>query len=376
MPGAPAPVRKPRVDYYVALGVPRTATAAELKRAFRAKALEHHPDKNPTRVKEATEAFKLVAEAYSVLRDDQLRVAYDCGGCAGDTDAAPWPWTQARSFNMGRAMDLFRDVFGEDVAAGLARAAETMAPKVQAAAAPITSALATAADLCSKAEVVREAMAAGLGTMAADADEEVESWVRAEEHCNARLATCRERLQDHEAMCRAERDCTQACLDQALDGALRASIRTATGMVVLALSPLLLYWRLTEVAVALRALALLAAIDFTMLLWAVYLWRNLLQERRARLEAEQRLALQGDLLKSKVQEAQRAAAAAREHLSDARGVAARAREELATAEREGASLGGAVRVGLHLCGKLVRRASGTAARQHGLLEGVIGPGGW
>ena len=63
-------------DYYEVLGVSKTATAEEIKKAYRKKAMEFHPDKNPDN-KEAEAKFKEAAEAYDVLKDDNKRAAYD-----------------------------------------------------------------------------------------------------------------------------------------------------------------------------------------------------------------------------------------------------------------------------------------------------------
>lgn len=69
-------------DYYEILGVTRTATDAELKRAYRQLAVQHHPDKNPDDP-HAEEKFKEAAEAYAVLSDAQKRSAYDRFGHQG-----------------------------------------------------------------------------------------------------------------------------------------------------------------------------------------------------------------------------------------------------------------------------------------------------
>ena len=68
-------------DYYEVLGVPRTATADEIKKAYRKKAVQFHPDKNPGN-KEAEDKFKEATDAYSVLSDVDARAKYDQYGHA------------------------------------------------------------------------------------------------------------------------------------------------------------------------------------------------------------------------------------------------------------------------------------------------------
>lgn len=63
-------------DYYAVLGVPKTATAEEIKKAYRKLAVQYHPDKNQGN-KAAEEKFKEIAEAYNVLGDEQKRKEYD-----------------------------------------------------------------------------------------------------------------------------------------------------------------------------------------------------------------------------------------------------------------------------------------------------------
>jgi molecular chaperone DnaJ len=69
-------------DYYQVLDVPRSSNTDEIKKAYRQKALQHHPDRNPGD-KEAEEKFKEAAEAYSVLCDPQKRSIYDRYGHEG-----------------------------------------------------------------------------------------------------------------------------------------------------------------------------------------------------------------------------------------------------------------------------------------------------
>ena len=69
-------------DYYEILGVTRTSTEVEIKRAYRSLAVQHHPDKNPDDPA-AEDKFKEAAEAYAVLSDAQKRASYDRFGHQG-----------------------------------------------------------------------------------------------------------------------------------------------------------------------------------------------------------------------------------------------------------------------------------------------------
>lgn len=67
-------------DYYSVLGVSKTASDDEIKKAYRKAALQWHPDKNPNNKEHAEAMFKEVAEAYEVLSDGGKRRLYDAGG--------------------------------------------------------------------------------------------------------------------------------------------------------------------------------------------------------------------------------------------------------------------------------------------------------
>jgi len=67
-------------DFYEVLGITRTSTDDEIRKAYRKLAIKWHPDKNPGNQAEATEKFKLISEAYEVLSDPAKRKEYDYGG--------------------------------------------------------------------------------------------------------------------------------------------------------------------------------------------------------------------------------------------------------------------------------------------------------
>ncbi len=96
-------------DYYEVLGVEKTATADEIKKAYRKKAIQYHPDKNPGD-KEAEEKFKEAAEAYEVLSDPQKRQRYDQFGHAGVGGAGGFGGGQGMS--MEDIFSQFGDIFG------------------------------------------------------------------------------------------------------------------------------------------------------------------------------------------------------------------------------------------------------------------------
>ena len=97
-------------DYYEVLQVPRNASKEQIKKAYRKKALEYHPDKNPGN-KEAEEKFKEAAEAYGVLSDENKKARYDQFGHAGLGGAG------SGGFGGGMTMDdifsNFGDIFGD-----------------------------------------------------------------------------------------------------------------------------------------------------------------------------------------------------------------------------------------------------------------------
>ena len=102
-------------SYYEILGVEKNATADEIKKAYKKKAIQYHPDRNPGN-KEAEEKFKEAAEAYSVLSDPDKRQRYDQFGKAGVSGAAGNGGPFGGGFGGGMSMDdifsMFGDIFG------------------------------------------------------------------------------------------------------------------------------------------------------------------------------------------------------------------------------------------------------------------------
>lgn len=100
-------------DYYEILGVPRTASLDEIKKAFRDAAMKWHPHKNPGN-KEAEQKYKDAAEAYSVLSDETKRRKYDQFGHAGLGDN-PGP---DFSGGFGNLDDILSSIFGSAFGGG------------------------------------------------------------------------------------------------------------------------------------------------------------------------------------------------------------------------------------------------------------------
>jgi curved DNA-binding protein len=116
-------------DYYEVLGVPRTATADEIKRAYRQLARTHHPDLQPAAERsKAAERFKEINEAYEVLSDAAKRSRYDAvgAGYTSGTDFTPPPGGEWRTTTTGPGewedvsdfSDFFASLFGRSAGRG------------------------------------------------------------------------------------------------------------------------------------------------------------------------------------------------------------------------------------------------------------------
>ncbi len=96
-------------DYYDILGVDRSASESEIKKAYRRKAKQYHPDKNGD-----PEKFKQVSEAYDVLGDKTKKQNYDqFGNADGDPFSAFRGGSRRNPFGSGDFSDMFNEIFGQ-----------------------------------------------------------------------------------------------------------------------------------------------------------------------------------------------------------------------------------------------------------------------
>ena len=108
-------------DYYEILSVPKNASDAAIKKAYRKLAMQYHPDRNPGKEKWANEKFKEINEAYGVLGDPQKRKQYDQFGTVGNIgDIFGSPFTTTTFEEMmkdfggaGLRFDFLDDIFGD-----------------------------------------------------------------------------------------------------------------------------------------------------------------------------------------------------------------------------------------------------------------------
>src|SRR5690606_36112320 len=103
-----------KTDYYEILGISKSATADEIKKAYRKMAIKYHPDKNPDD-KEAEAKFKEAAEAYEVLSNPEKKSRYDQFGHQAFEGAGGFG---GGGMNMDDIFSQFGDIFGSAFGGG------------------------------------------------------------------------------------------------------------------------------------------------------------------------------------------------------------------------------------------------------------------
>src|SRR5450432_254751 len=104
-------------DYYEILGISKSGTADEIKKAYRKVAMQFHPDRNPGD-HTAEEKFKEAAEAYEILSDPDKRAQYDRYGHSSFASGRGVGFS-THNMNMEDIFSQFGDIFGDDVFGGL-----------------------------------------------------------------------------------------------------------------------------------------------------------------------------------------------------------------------------------------------------------------
>src|ERR1700754_2252027 len=100
-------------DFYEILGVSKTASQDEIKKAYRKVAMQHHPDRNPGD-KASEEKFKEAAEAYEILSDTDKRAQYDGVGHQAFGPGRGNGFLSGGGMNMDDIFSQFGDIFGDE----------------------------------------------------------------------------------------------------------------------------------------------------------------------------------------------------------------------------------------------------------------------
>jgi len=406
-------------DYYGVLGVSATATASELRQAYRRQALLHHPDKNPHRVTEATEAFKQVAEAYEVLRSAKSRAAYDRGrhfqqdfadrGDSCEADCKAGAWTRSHSeFSFGRAKDLFREVFGDEfvcnvekvaqacephlreagcrakevaracephlreagsrakevseaVAAATASAVDktikVAGPRLQTAASATACAVEGAVNRCSNSAPVKSAVGAGLAKAESEAWDDVLFWQGVVSKRAEVTDAAQVRLRDLEKDCEKQRKSRRLQIELLRDTAVNSGMCTLAGIFILVVAWLFMEWFQRGYLPLAAGLFEVCLVVRTLAHCSSYSNACDTDAQCLRIEQQGRFRLTSDVAvaKRRLQEAQHEVA---KSAADAEAL----REDKAMVDRDGVSISSVATVGLHC----IRRLTYTPAQRRSL----------
>jgi len=347
-------------DYYAVLHIKPTADAEEIRKAYKELALRYHPDKNLENVLEATEMFQLVSQAFSVLKDPAQKELYDerrrseheppsakgthesCWSKADSCDSLNGTRSFRRSssnasFGLDHARGLFHEVFGREVAQGLANA-------------------------IGKAPVFVDTVKFGLSKVTTEAEFHISLRLQAESACREAVEEKRAAVREFEARCNLEQQERLHILKMARRSVAKASI--AVVFVLLICIALVTACTIGDDPIFFQggvflSVVVVVVLVFFVCLTFVMLWRTVSRVWHVRRLSrdndgiDDRNAMAADTLRRGMYRAEQKLEVAQRELASARDAAKQAKRKVASVERDGASLHDAMQLGQRLWDRLI-----------------------
>mmetsp|Transcript_28062 Transcript_28062/g.74147 ORF Transcript_28062/g.74147 Transcript_28062/m.74147 type:complete len:333 (-) Transcript_28062:220-1218(-) len=315
-------------DHYVVLGVSHTASAAQLKKAYREVATRYHPDlADPDKETEMTRKFERAERAYMILKDPLLRADFDQS--VGYVSRGSRSNSRSSSVDFGRSASFTSDSGGSLSFLPLA--------------------------------VPSAVVATGLGGVVSDKERTFEAKQEAEEHFRSKVESSVQQLRESEDRCIADQEEREKKEKAANNAAMRASIAATVGLlitvVLICRESMLQNEQLSQVWKDLVGVLAVTSVEVFLITCAV--WR-LLRNRRLRRDFEQteeRDATAIEALRKTAIKAQLKWDTAKRDLENAREACLSAHSDVAVVEREGVSFHQAVKVGRHYMQRLSSAAS-------------------
>jgi len=308
-------------DHYVVLGVPHTATAAQLKKAYREVATRYHPDlADPDKETEMTRKFERAERAYMILKDPLLRADFD----------QSVGYSRSRSNSRSSSVDIGRS----------------------------NSFTSDSGSISFRPSAV---VATGLGNVVSDKERTLEAKQEAEEHFRSKVESIVQHLRESEDRCIADQEERGKKEKAAKNAARRASVAATVGLfitvVLIGRESMLENDELSQVWKDLVVVLAVTSVEVFLITCTV--WR-LLRNRRMRRDfelIEEREANAIEALRKTAMKAQLKWDTAKRDLEDAREACLSAHSDVAVVEREGVSFHQAVKVGRHYIQRLSSAAS-------------------
>jgi curved DNA-binding protein CbpA len=326
-------------DHYVVLGVPHTANAAQLKRAYREVATLCHPDlADPDKETEMTKKFDRASRAYEILKDPLLRASFDqsVGYTSNYSRSNSRSNSRSSSVERGKSSSFTSDSGGSFVSSFRNLG--------------VTAVLAT-----------------GLGVLS-DKERLLNAKQEVEEHCRAQLESRVQVLRDAEERCIADQQERVNQEKRGKSAAMRACVAAAVGFIItvglisreslLQNDNMALVWK--------NLVVVLAVTSVEVFLVACAIWR-LLRNRRMRRESdwkEEADANSIEALRKNANKAQQKLDSAQRDLQNAREECLSVKWDVAVEEREGVTFDHAVKLGRHYMQRLSSAASSLTSDGH------------